>query len=229
MTQKVFVTGTDTDVGKTLVSVALLQCWRKLGRSTCAYKPISAGCEATKDGLRNQDALQLQAVISEDLDYEWVNPIAYADPVAPHLAAARMGQTIDRHDVTAGLARLLALDTDVVLVEGAGGWLLPLDSSATLADWAGEQQMQVILVVGMKLGCLNHALLSMQSIQASGCKVVGWVANQIDPDMAYLSENIETLKAWLNVPLIGCIPYLCESEKHRAAEFLDLSVLDALS
>ena len=86
MTQKVFVTGTDTDVGKTLVSVALLQCWRKLGRSTCAYKPISAGCEATKVGLRNQDALQLQAAISEDLDYEWVNPIAYADPVAGHLA-----------------------------------------------------------------------------------------------------------------------------------------------
>lgn len=205
--QSLFITGTDTDAGKTYVAVALLQGLKALGYRTVAQKPIAAGVNAS--GF-NTDALQLQLHASEFLSYEQVNPICLTDAVAPHLAAAKAGIAIDTHQLSKELYKLQTLDADIALVEGAGGWLLPLDEQRTMADWVTEQQLPVLLVVGMKLGCLNHALLTVREIEQSGLKLLGWVANCVDPEMAYQQENIHYLQQKLPVPCLGVLPYQAE-------------------
>ena len=228
-----FVTGTDTEVGKTFVSQALLQACNKKGFSTAAYKPVAAGCEQTPDGLRNEDALLLQAASSIELSYQDVNPIAFAEAVAPHLACAQLvaqkkAQPIELHTINQGYLALQQKQADVLLVEGAGGWRLPLGPNAQgreqfLSDFAIAQQLPVILVVGMRLGCLNHALLSAQAIQRDGLLLAGWVANLLDPRMPYLAQNVDSLSKLLNAPLIGSLPIVDQPE--QAVQYLDLSVI----
>lgn len=205
--QTVFITGTDTDAGKTYVAVALLRGLKALGYKTVAQKPVAAGINAS--GF-NTDALQLQQHSTEPLSYELVNPCCLTDAVAPHLAAAKAGIVIDSRSLTKELEKLQAIEADIALVEGAGGWLLPLDDHSTMADWVTEQQFPVVLVVGMKLGCLNHALLTVREIERSGLKLLGWVANCVDPEMAYQQENISYLQQSLTAPCLGIVPYQAE-------------------
>ncbi|MCA1930834.1 dethiobiotin synthase [Rheinheimera sp.] len=207
--QTIFITGTDTDAGKTYVAVTLLQGLKALGYRTVAQKPVAAGVNDT--GF-NTDALQLQQHATEPLSYDLVNPYCLTDAVAPHLAAKKAGLCIEPAILTKELQKLQNVDADIALVEGAGGWLLPLDDNNTMADWVIEHQLPVLLVVGMKLGCLNHALLTVREIERSGLKLLGWVANCIDPDMAYQQENIIYLQQQLTVPCLGVLPYQFEPQ-----------------
>ena len=228
-----FVTGTDTEVGKTFFSVGLLKALQAKDKRTAAYKPVAAGCNKTSQGWQNEDALALQQASSIALDYNEVNPIALAEPIAPHIAAqkaAASGQPVDMSlaRIQQGFTHLLSKQADVVLVEGAGGWRLPLGPDELgqqryLSDFVAQQNLAVILVVGMRLGCLNHAILTADSIRQHGLKLVGWVANTLDPEMPFLAENIASLKTALAAPLIGVIPQLPDSDSMHT--YLDLSVL----
>lgn len=229
--KKVFITGTDTDVGKTVVSCAVLDYVNKLGLKTVGLKPISAGCELTHAGLRNEDALLLQQHASHQLAYQVVNPIAYQAAIAPHIAAYKRGETIDLTLVDAALNQVPD-DIDVVVIEGAGGWHLPISMHKNntghahlFSSWVAENKLDVILVVGIKLGCLNHAILSAQAIVHSGANLVGWIANSISADIANYAEMIETLTAVLSAPLMGQMPYFAtiEQQNENAANYLDLT------
>lgn len=208
MTKKTFfVTGTDTGVGKTLMSAGLLLAAKERGLSTAALKPVAAGCEVAAEGLRNDDALLLQSVITQPLTYEQINPIALEPAIAPHIAAqqARRVLSVDR---LAGFCRGVLNQADFTLVEGAGGWRVPLNSAETLADLARTLQLPVILIVGIRLGCINHAMLTVEAIARDGLPLAGWVANIIDPDMPCQQENIVSLQQRLAAPCLGVVPYL---------------------
>lgn len=229
-----FVTGTDTEVGKTFVSEAILILLNKKGLQTGGYKPIAAGCAPTAQGLRNEDALALQKHSSIDLSYDEVNPIAFEAAIAPHLAAQDFNldataQPISIDTVREGFNGIFQKNPDVMIVEGAGGWRLPMGidyegQPRYLSEFVVEQNLSVILVVGMRLGCLNHAVLTAECIRNDGLKIAGWVANQMEPVMPFLEENIESLKNLLNAPLLGKLPRLKTSEE--AADYLDLSLID---
>ncbi|ABV87127.1 dethiobiotin synthase [Shewanella pealeana] len=217
-----FVTGTDTDCGKTLISSALLAAAKG---ETVGFKPIASGCEQTENGLRNSDALALMAASSIKLPYEDINPFAFEPAIAPHLAAAEKGVNLAPNRIEAQLKMAEYVGADFCLIEGAGGWRLPLGEGHFLSDVVQSMQLPVILVVGMKLGCLNHALLTAQAIKADGLNIVGWVANQVDKDMAYQEQNLESLKALLPAPCLGYVPYLAEATAEAAASHLDLTLL----
>jgi dethiobiotin synthetase len=203
VSRTLFITGTDTGVGKTHVTCAVLTALRARGTRACGFKPVSAGCERTPQGLRNDDALALQAAAGTALDYADLNPCAFEPAIAPHLAAAQAGVTIDTRVLDAAHARLAA-QFELVLAEGAGGWLVPLGERATFADWVSARRWPVLLVVGMRLGCLNHALLSAESI-ASRVPLLGWVASVLPPEMPELAANIEALQLRLPAPLLGVV------------------------
>ncbi|WP_299806047.1 dethiobiotin synthase [uncultured Shewanella sp.] len=217
-----FVTGTDTDCGKTLISSALLTAAKG---ETLGFKPIASGCEQTDNGLRNSDALTLMAASSIKLPYDDINPFAFEPAIAPHLAAADKGIKLDPKRIEALLKMSEFVGADFCLIEGAGGWRLPLGEGHFLSEVVQSMQLPVILVVGMKLGCLNHALLTAEAIKADGLNIVGWVANQVEPEMDYLEQNIETLKALLPAPCLGYVPYLAEAKAETAASHLDLTLL----
>ncbi|GAA4879333.1 dethiobiotin synthase [Ferrimonas pelagia] len=221
-----FVAGTDTDVGKTWVSAALLAAAQTQGLSTLGLKPIAAGCEPTPQGLRNGDALALQAVSSVPVPYELCNPIALAPPIAPHVAAAESGQPLSVDRLQNWLAqpalRQAQGEAALCLVEGAGGWRLPLDRRHCLPDWVRLQGWPVVLVVGMKLGCLNHALLTAEAIRADGLTLAGWIANRIDPAMSHYQANIDTLQAMLGAPMLAEIPHLADGSD--ASGYLSMAV-----
>ena len=200
---KFFVTGTDTEIGKTWVSCRLLEQAAKAGGRCYGLKPVAAGGEDTADGLRNEDALQLMAASSVKLDYELVNPVLLKSAIAPHIAAAEEQRQLSVARV-AGYVRgaVMNHDADLVLVEGAGGWQVPLNQRESLADLAQELNYPVILVVGMRLGCINHAILTAESIISRGLRLVCWVANDLGKPMPRLEENIATLEHWLPVPRI---------------------------
>ncbi|MFA3792527.1 dethiobiotin synthase [Aliiglaciecola sp. SL4] len=223
MTHSIFITGTDTDAGKTVIASAILQLAANKGLSTIGFKPVSAGCMQTAEGLRNDDALALQKVSTKQLAYEQINPIAFADPVAPHLAAKRMDVTVDMQQINLAYQQLVNEKADLLLTEGAGGWRLPISEGVFLSDFAIQHKLPVVLVVGMKLGCLNHALLTYQAICVDGLQVIGWVANQIDDQMLYLQDNIDSLKALIPAPCLGVVPKLNNTE--QAAEYLSIDGL----
>lgn len=203
-----FVTGTDTDVGKTECAVLLLNELNTLSNKTLGIKPISAGCEKTEFGLRNNDALKLQKASSMQVDYDIVNPIAYQEAIAPHIAAAKYNNKIDLNSLQDCLDRAKQLQPDRLLVEGAGGWRLPLDNRGNfMSDFALQNQMKVILVVGMKLGCLNHAVLTHQAIVADGLNCIGWIANQLSSDMPFYRENLACLDSLLDCPRVADVPF----------------------
>jgi len=206
--QTFFITGTDTDAGKTVASQLVLQELNKSSQHTLAIKPISAGCERSAEGLRNQDALALQAASGIQADYSIINPIAYEEAIAPHLAAAKYGEQLRLEDLQSCLEKARRLNPRWLLIEGAGGWRLPLDNEGHyFSDFALQNQMKVILVVGMRLGCLNHAILTHQSIRNDGLQCVGWIANQVQPDMPFYHENLKSLQALLPSPMLAEVPY----------------------
>lgn len=225
MQRKIFVTGTDTEVGKTLVSCCLVELFQRRSLSVSAVKPVAAGCELIDGQWVNEDALMLQSAMQTETHYEKVNPVALRPAIAPHIAA----QLADVDLNVKGLQEACNLNqyqTDIILVEGAGGWLVPLNNYQTLADFAVVESMDVILIVDIKLGCINHALLTQASIQSTGLKLIGWVANKVCDEMPVVEQNIQTLTGLINAPLLGQIPLLTSDNKiHEACEYVNIAPL----
>lgn len=213
-----FIAGTDTGVGKTVVSSALVYGLRCRAQAVAPRKPIASGAEFAAGRAVNEDAMAMLNAAGLDIaHYDTVNPFLFQPPIAPHIAAAQSGTDVG---VDAVLARC-ALATDAVnIVEGVGGWLVPLNGSETMADLALALGLPVILVVGIRLGCINHALLTVQAIEASGCELAGWVANQLESDMPVAAENIDTLINRISAPLLGRLPRLTKVDHETAATAL---------
>lgn len=222
--QGYFVTGTDTGVGKTLAAAALLCAFTARGRRAAGMKPVAAGAERTAAGLRNADALTLQRGSSVELPYDLVNPYCFEPPIAPHLAAAESGTSIDL-EVLVHCYGQIAAQAEVVVVEGAGGWLVPLDAALTFAAVPARLSLGVVLVVGLRLGCINHALLTAEAIGHHGCRSVAWIGSVLDPGMLRLERNVETLRDRLPMPCLGVIPRLASPAPATAARWLDLAPL----
>lgn len=207
MAEGYFITGTNTEVGKTWCSLGLMACLQQKGKTVVAMKPVASGCERTPLGLRNDDALRLQELASIELPYEKVNPYAFEPAIAPHIAAAQAGNTIELRHIVEQF-RAIRNKADITVVEGVGGWQVPLNDNETVADLANAIGLPVILVVGLRLGCINHALLTAESIRASGCELKGWIANHVDPLMAVQQDNITAIRQRINTPLLGEVPYM---------------------
>ncbi len=205
MAEGYFITGTDTEVGKTWCTVGLIAALQQQGKTVAGMKPVASGCEHTPEGLRNDDALRLQAQASIALPYDSVNPYAF-EPAAAHLAAAQSGVTI-RLDTIIERFRQIQGKADITIVEGVGGWQVPLNESESVADLARALELPVILVVGLRLGCINHALLTAESVHAAGCRLAGWIANSVDPQMSQQMENIQSIEQRIDAPLLGVVPY----------------------
>ncbi|MGY4491034.1 dethiobiotin synthase [gamma proteobacterium L18] len=221
-----FIAGTDTDVGKTTIAAGLLHAARLNGLSTLGAKPVASGCDVTPKGLRNADALALMAESSIQLPYEQVNPIAFEPPIAPHLAAREAGVTLSVQTLLEPMREILAHQADFTLIEGAGGWRVPLSGQANLSDLAMALKLPVILVVGVRLGCINHALLTAEAIARDGLQLAGWVANVIDGRTSRLEENLATLAECLPAPCLGRVPRLKGISAAMVAEHLQLDLLD---
>ena len=220
-----FITGTDTDVGKTIVTCGLLEAARMQGLATVGLKPVSAGCAVTEDGLRNDDALALMNAMTCQLAYEQVNPIAYELPIAPHISMLKNGKHVTAEQLAGYCRGAFIKSADLALIEGVGGWRVPLNSHQMLSLLAGILSLPVILVVGIKLGCLNHACLTAESIIRDGREIAGWVANCIDGEMQYYEENISTLNSLIRAPCLGVVPYLQKNNKESIASYLNVSYL----
>lgn len=220
-----FIAGTDTDAGKTVVSAALLAAANKKGWSSMGLKPIAAGCERTDEGLRNSDALILQEAASIKLHYDQVNPVTFEPPIAPHIAAIHEKRMLSADRIAALCKGALMQPADFAVVEGAGGWRVPLNQRETMAHIPKQLNIPVIMVVGMKLGCINHALLTAEAIARDGLQVAGWVANRVDPQMDCYDENVDTINSMLRAPLLGEIPFLEEPTAENAAQFINLDQL----
>lgn len=208
MAQAFFITGTDTDAGKTSVAAGLLYAAKQQGRSTLAMKPVASGCEMTEQGLRNSDALALIAQSTVQLPYSQINPYAFAPAIAPHIAAQEACVELSVADLYRTAQVILQQQADFTLIEGAGGWRVPISNTEFLSDFAIALQLPVILVVGVKLGCINHALLSAQAILNDGLELAGWVANVVDPNCARLAENLATLQQLMPAPCLAEVPHL---------------------
>lgn len=220
MFKRFFITGTDTSVGKTVVSRALLQALAASGKSVAGYKPVAKGSKETPDGLRNKDALILQSVSSLALPYDAVNPIALSEDESSvaHSCPINYGLLSD------GLQRLSG-QVDHVVVEGTGGWRSLMNDLRPLSEWVVQEQLPVVMVVGIQEGCINHALLTAQAIANDGLPMIGWVANRINPGLAHYAEIIEVLSKKLPGPLIGELPYLPRAEQRELSQYIDLTML----
>lgn len=204
-----FITGTDTDVGKTWATIALMRFFKAQGSSVVGMKPVAAGCEWQDGQLKNEDALLIQNDGSVNLNYQQINPYAFEAAVSPHLAAK--GDEVDGGSILQAF-NLIKQKADVVLVEGAGGWLVPLNDEYDIADLAKEMQLPVIMVVAIRLGCINHARLTYQAIVGSGCICAGWLAVCVDAEMAMQKENINTISNKITAPLLGVLPHTSEKD-----------------
>lgn len=224
----IFVTGTDTDCGKTAVSLGLMAAWQARGLRVLGMKPVASGCTLEPEGLRNGDALRLQAQGSIRVPYGLTNPYAFAPPIAPHVAAERAGATIEPRAL-ADAYRALAAQSDRVVVEGVGGWRVPLGPQLAVSDLPAVLDLPVVLVVGLTLGCLNHAVLTAESIRARGAWLAGWVANGIDPQMAAREENLTSLANLIDAPCLGVVPWLADPAPAALAAALDPDRLSARS
>ncbi|MFO1205863.1 MAG: dethiobiotin synthase [Burkholderiales bacterium] len=219
-----FVTGTDTGAGKTLVACALIHALRATGRQVAAMKPVASGCEETAAGLISDDASQLAAASGLGTPIDLANPYRFRPAIAPHVAAAQAGVRIDLKRI-AGACRALADRADCVVVEGVGGLRVPLNDNDDVADLAALLRLPVVLVVGVRLGCLNHALLTAEAIDRRGLPWCGWVANHVDPDMAAADENIDALTRRLGVPLLGRVPFTESADARTLADVLDVATI----
>lgn len=219
-----FVTGTDTEIGKTLVSSAILHKLVEAGHRACGMKPIAAGAELRDGELHNEDADMLAGAGNVHLPQNITTPFMLREPCAPHIAASLEGVSIDPVPIIAAYAEILAA-SDAVVVEGVGGFRVPFSDTFDSADLAAQLNLPVILVVGMRLGCISHALLTVEAIVARGLVLAGWVANTADPDMRFFDENIEALEARIPAPLLGVVPRLEDPTAANAARFIDLAGL----
>lgn len=220
-----FITGTDTGVGKTLIACAITRLWAGQGHPVAVMKPVASGCDRTAAGLRNADAEALMAVANVPSRYDEVNPYALEAAMAPHIAAARAGVRIDIDRIEA-LYRGLCQRCDRIVVEGVGGWRVPLGGNTEIADLARSLSLPVILVVGLRLGCLNHTLLSMASIEESAVPVAGWISTQTDRDYAGVEASIAALTETLQRPHLAHVPWL---ESDREAEIARILAVSALA
>ncbi len=209
-----FVTGTDTGCGKTEVSCALLRQLRDSGVDAIGMKPVASGARQTAAGWRNEDAEALITAAGVGVDYPLVNPYVFEPAIAPHLAAQSAGVTIDPAVIQQAF-RDLGRGHELVVVEGVGGWRVPLAQGLDVAGLCMSLRLPVVLVVGMRLGCINHALLTAEAIASNGAELIGWVANQVDPAMACFDENLETLRERLQAPCLGVLPYRSMGETWR--------------
>lgn len=225
MIQAFFVTGTDTEIGKTTVAAGLLHAAKLAGLSTAAAKPVASGCVLTADGLRNDDALALLGECTVALRYEEVNPLAFEPAIAPHLAAREVGVLLDVAALQGPVQAILDKRADFTLIEGAGGWRVPLAGQATLSDVAIALQLPVILVVGVRLGCINQALLTAEAILRDGLPLAGWVANLVDPQISRLEDNLATLAERLPAPCLGYLPRLADASPAAVCSYLNLDLL----
>ncbi|KTB67291.1 dethiobiotin synthase [Pseudomonas syringae] len=225
MSAAYFITGTDTDAGKTTVAAGLLHAARLAGLSTAAGKPVASGCVMTAQGLRNADALALQAECSVELDYDEVNPLALEPAIAPHLAAREAGVALTVESLLQPMRHILSKQADFTLIEGAGGWRVPLAGERNLSDLAIALKLPVILVVGVRLGCINHAVLTAEAIARDGLQLAGWVANVIDGETSRLEENLATLVERLPAPCLGQVPRLDDASAENVAHYLDIGKL----
>jgi dethiobiotin synthetase len=207
MAVKLFVTGTDTNVGKTYISAGLLRALKKMGYATIGIKPVSSGGFWYQKQLYNQDALDLLEAASIRLDYQHINPFVFEPPIAPHLAATNIETPLSVHQLNMKLQHAFNFPCDIQLIEGAGGWMLPLNQHETMADFVHAYQMPVLLVIGIRLGCINHALLTYHAIKQKNLSVIGWVANGIEKDILALEGILSTLKHYLDAPYLGYVPF----------------------
>jgi len=217
-----FITGTDTGVGKTLVSCALLHAFAAQDKRVVGFKPVAAGCD---ENDRNDDAERLRAASNVLATYGQINPYCFVPPIAPHLAARHSGVRIELSRILTSFNELVT-QADEVIVEGAGGFLVPLNEKQDSADLARELALPIIVVVGMRLGCINHALLTTRAIDNGGLICAGWIANVLDEKMPALQENIEALKQRIAAPLLGVVPYQMETDAKAVASMLDISLLE---
>lgn len=219
-----FITGTDTGVGKTWMAAALVHALAERGRRVAGLKPLACGGHDTGHGWRNEDAELLMRQGGVELPYEVVNPFLFREPIAPHIAAAHTGLRLTAaalHEACTALEE----PPDALVIEGVGGWAVPLNEDETTAHFARLLGLPVILVVGMRLGCLSHALLTAESIAHHRLRLAGWIANVVDPDMKALQENVAALELRLPAPRLGTVPHLHAFDAARIAAALDIEKL----
>jgi len=224
MKHSFFITGTDTGVGKTFVARLLLKHAEALGLSTLGLKPVAAGCTDHSGTSANEDAWELMHSSSVQASYAEVNPVALLEPMAPHIAAQREGKEISVGPL-AQHCRQLMNTADFTVIEGAGGWDVPLNDAESMADLAQQIACPVILVTGMRLGCINHTLLTASAIASSGLELAGWVANHIAPNMSVADENFAALEQRLAAPCIGRIPWEPWQTETKEHDLLNLEAL----
>ncbi|UTH76308.1 dethiobiotin synthase [Chromobacterium sp. IIBBL 290-4] len=206
MSQGFFITGTDTEIGKTHSAVALIRHYQAQGQSVLAMKPVASGCEILPDGRWHNDDVARLTAASGQTDIDLMNPYRFLPPVSPHIAAREAGVEIELPRIAEHYRRLAA-QADIVLVEGAGGWLAPLSDKLFMEDLARDLALPVILVVGMRLGCINHALLTARAIQSCGLQLAGWIANCPQPRQTAYEANLDTLRRHIPAPLLLEIPF----------------------
>ncbi len=203
----VFVTGTDTGVGKTWISLGIMARLQGNGYTVAAMKPVASGCARAPGGLINEDARRLMAQADAQRPYELVNPYAFEPAIAPNIAARMAGAHISLEKIKAAYKKV-SVSADITVVEGVGGWLVPLNERETTADLALALNLPIILIVGLRLGCLNHALLSVESIQRHGAPLAGWVANHLGGRAEMAKDNVHALQKRIDAPLLGTVPFL---------------------
>lgn len=223
MKKAYFVTGTDTGVGKTLVTSALLYGYSKQGLATAGMKPVAAGCVKEGGRLLSEDVAMILAAGNVEGQFEQHNPYAFEAPIAPHIAAQQVNEIIKPRVIQGAYQQLSAI-AEVVIVEGVGGFRVPLGDQWDTADLAQILNIPVVLVVGLRLGCINHTLLTVEAIQARGLELAGWVGNRIDPDMAAFEQNLRTLEQHIPAPCLGVLPYLAQPDFKLAAAYLQLPI-----
>ena len=223
--KRLFVTGTDTEIGKTVVASGLVSAGVQAGYRVAGLKPVAAGCETINGTLINEDARQLMLASNVELDYATVNPIALEPAIAPHIAARQAGVSISTGVLKTHYEHGLPDDLDLAVFEGAGGWFVPLNDYETFQDFALGLELDVVLVVGMKLGCINHALLTVRAIRACGLNLLGWIANFPHPTMDVAEENLDTLMRQIDAPLLGVVPHMDKPDCEAVAKHLNISAI----
>lgn len=220
MVIKFFVSGTDTNVGKTYISTALLRKFNELGFSTFGIKPISSGCYNVNGTLLNEDALAIKSASSLKQRYDLVNPVAFEAPIAPHIAAKYNHFPLTINSLFERIKKSMLVCADVFIIEGVGGWFVPLNDQESMADFVKLLNIPVILVIGIRLGCLNHAILTVNAINQMNIPFIGWIANCIEPETIEIDENIKTLKAWIKKPCLGIVQYRKNPKYHILIELI---------
>ena len=222
--QGYFITGTDTGIGKTRFTLALMTRLQAQGKSVMGMKPVASGCRDRGAGLRSDDALQIMQQASHAQDYATVNPYAFVPPIAPHIAADKAGIKIDLDQIISAYTTLQS-QSDVVVVEGIGGWRVPISDKTSMVDLVRVLDLPVVMVVGIRLGCINHAILTAEAIRADGVNLCGWVSNQLDKDCLFKQETIDTLNEKLTCPQIADLAYMKDFEPDKMLDRINLSLI----